>query len=200
MRYVKRIAAGAVLVAALFALAGCSESDKVTVPNVTGEDPIGAYDLLHEAGLRVSTSGTVRYALRVREPSGALIIGGLLPNPGVISQTPQPGHTVARSSVIEIEIDGLRGENRVFSCNPYPVRAPNLTGKTLAFISEHESCFSIETGNLPPLKAAGEPHLLDNYVISRQSPAAGESIAPVSGSNPPGYATVTVEVRAVRGE
>lgn len=197
MRYVKRIAAGAVLVAALFALAGCSESDKVTVPTVTGEDPIRAYDLLHTAGLRVSTSGTARYALRVRGTDEPLIIGGLFLSPGVIGQMPQSGRVVARSSLVEIVIDGLREEQRVFSCDPYPERVPNLTGKTVGYISEHENCFSIETRNLPPLKAAGEPHLLDNYVISRQSPAAGESIAPISASNPPGYAIVTVEVRAL---
>ena len=193
----KRVLALVALAAALLTPVGCAERDSATVPKVTGEDPVRAYVLLHKAGLRVSTGGRLNYGLRLRSPAEASVIGGWLPGAGVTEQTPKPGRSVARNSVVVIKADSLRGDRRIFNCDPYPVRVPDLVGQTVGYISEHEGCFSIEAKNLPPLHAASEPCLLDNYVVTKQSPAAGEAIAPLSAGNPPGYATVTVEARVV---
>jgi len=193
----KRILTLAALAAALFTPIGCAEHDSVTVPKVTGEDPVRAYALLHQAGLRVSTGGTLNYGLWLRSPAEASVIGGFQPGAGVTEQTPKPGQSVARNSVVVIRADSLRGDRRIFNCDPYPVRVPDLVGQTVGYISEHEGCFSIKAKNLPPLHAASGPRLLDNYVVTKQSPAAGEAIAPLSAGNPPGYATVTIEARVV---
>lgn len=193
-----RISAFAALLTLLVALSGCSGGNEVTVPNVTGEDPEMAYELLHRAGFRVSTSGSLSFGLRLRESNTPVPIGGMfVGSPVVQRQEPLAGRVVDRGFVVEIATDGLRGSERIFSCDPYPETVPNLIGKTLGFLGGHESCFSIVAKKLPPLDAADAPSLLDNYVVSRQTPAAGGQIAPLSASNPPGYATLTVEVRAV---
>lgn len=191
-----RISAFAALLTLLFALPGCGGGNKVTVPNVTGEDPEMAYELLHRAGFRVSTSGSLSYGLRLRESNAPVPIGGMFAGSSVVQrQEPLAGRVVDRGFVVEIATDGLRGSERIFSCDPYPETVPDLIGKTLGFLGAHESCFSIVAKKLPPLVAADAQSLLDNYVVSRQTPVAGGQIAPLSASNPPGYATLTVEVR-----
>lgn len=196
MRSSMRISAFAALLTLLLALPGCGGGNKVTVPNVKGKAPEVAYQLLHRAGLRVSTSGSLSYGLRLREPNEPVLTRGMLFGlPGVRRQAPLAGRVVGRGSVVEIVTDGLRGSERIFSCDPYPETVPDLIGKTLGFLGGHESCFSIVAKKLPPLDAADAPSLLENYVVSRQTPAAGGQIAPLSASNPPGFATLTVETR-----
>ena len=193
MSRTKGVSTVAVLLALLFALAGCGKSEQVTVPNVKGEDPKSAYETLHKAGLQVSTSDSMRYRFGLEEflPHGQR--AGFPPQ--VQRQTPQAGHAVARESVVEITTGCWIVAGGVFECDPYPEAVPDLIGETLGSIGEHEHCFSLEA-KLPPLDAANQPGLLDNYVVIGQSPAPGEQTAPISASNPPGQATLIVTVRA----
>lgn len=193
MNQIKRVSAVAVLLALLFALVGCGKSEEVTVPNVRGMDPEAAYELLHKAGLRVSTSEAMDYRFRLVTTVVPVGIAGFPPD--VQEQTPQPGSAVARDSVVEIATGGWILSGGILKCDPYPTTTPDLVGETLESLSQHESCFSLEA-KLPPLKAANKPSLLDNYVVTAQFPTPGEQALPISASNPPGYATVTVEVRA----
>jgi hypothetical protein len=185
------------LLAALAALSSCgeskSESKTVTVPNVKGKETMAAYDLLHEAGLRVSISETLHYQLRIVAPPLPLPRGGPL-RPVVHRQTLQAGRIVRRGSVAGIETDHLILVQNPFKCYRFPGMIPSFVGETLGSLSDHERCFSIDAKKLPPLDAADEPHLLDNYVVTRQSPAPATPILLLTASISPDWTVVTVAV------
>ncbi|MHB8059865.1 MAG: PASTA domain-containing protein [Gaiellaceae bacterium] len=187
MSQIKRIPTVAVLLALLFALAGCGKSEQVTVPDVKGMDPVTAYAALHRAGLRVSINTPLRFngGMQVRSMESA-------------------GSRVARGSTVSLEIVGNYGwpGHRLMpapiDCKHAPETAPNLIGKSLSAVLHLDvNCLAVDFDEVPPLRDAGRPQLFDNYVISRQSPAAGARFLPVSASHPPPQ-IVTIQVTAAR--
>lgn len=199
------------LTGAVLAVTSCGNSETVTVPYVEVADPTTAYELLHEAGLLVSTSETLSYKLTLYAPSGYQCRGcGFTgrPRAHVVSQTPRPGSTVARGSVVEITVDGRILQSELytgmvdierggeFDCDSYPADSPDLLGENLGSLNRSARCFSLAVDSLPPLDAAGAPTLLDNYVVTWQSPAPGAPILPLSASNPGGTFTLKLKVAA----
>lgn len=209
MKNAKRVSLLAALIALLVSLSACGQSKKVTVPNVRYDDPTQAYDKLREAGLRVSIGGACFSASLVGDGAGCA---------GVAVKTePQSGHTLTSNSIVAISLSPLfacdfggyknclRGGKRIPRRNSYPSqpsrtpdrsqlsRMPDLVGKPLSAAIKSVGCFQITVPRLPPLRTGDKPHLLDNYVVVNQSPAAG-AITEVTASSPLCTRTVTVRV------
>jgi hypothetical protein len=202
MRYAKRISALALLPALLFAFSGCGENNKVTVPNVGNRDAARAYELLHKAGFEVSLSQPLSYRhsafLRPPYPSQ--------PDPdtsfGIIAaQTPRAGSVVSRGSSVPLRVGGDEiGQRVAFQCPSTPDKAPDLIGATLSQAADKAGrCLSLAIRRLPRLDRAEKSHLYDNWVVTRQSPAAGAVFLPlVSASNPPGPRTISIQVALIK--
>ncbi len=195
-----RISITAVVLAILTIVVGCGGNGKTKVPDVRGtEEAIAAYDSLRNADLRVSSNEALSYTRTlIPEFVGPTSVNDWMRFSNrafVKAQIPAAGRTVADGSTALIVYSGTQilhsGDYR---CPSYPSRAPSLIGKTLSWIDAHETCFSITAAVLPRLDAAGKPHLLDNYVVSKQSPAAGSPLWPISASNLPGFTRLTVQV------
>ncbi len=79
-----------------------------------------------------------------------------------------------------------------------PSLMPDLVGETLTSAKRRIGCLSLSV-SLLPLRAGDRPHLLDNYVVTRQSPAKGEFVGP-SASNPPcsPWRPITLKVELAR--
>jgi hypothetical protein len=187
MNQAKRISTVVVLFGLLFAISGCGESKKVTVPDVKGMDPVTAYAVLHRAGLRVS----IDTALRFNESMEAR------------STTPAES-SVARGSTISLEVVsgyGFPGRHIGYepsACKHAPETAPNLIGKSLsAALHLDVNCLVVDFTEVPPLRDGSGPQLFDNYVVSQQSPAAEVRFLPISASHPPPQ-TITVQVTAAK--
>jgi len=186
VKTVQLISTCVVLIAILSVAASCGQSKTVTVPDVEGACYINAYDVLHGAGLRVS--------------SGEL-------NGKVVQENP-PGGTLVRGGVVTLAFGRITAFG--FMCADYyrnvamgsvamGEKAPDLVGKTLDFAyKERARGVYIEVRNsaLPPLHDADGSNFYDNYIVTRQSPAAGTLLPEQSASNPPGTTNVTVRVTA----
>ena len=201
MRYAKRISALALLSALLFALSGCGESNTVTVPNVGNRDAARAYELLRKDGFEVSLSQPLSYShsafLRqpVSQPDPDTSFGT------IAAQTPRAGSVVNRGSSVPLRIGGDEiGQRVAFQCPSTPDKAPDLVGATLSQAADKAGrCLSLTVRRLPRLDRAEKSHLYDNWVVTRQSPAAGAVFLPlVSASNPPGPRTISIQVALIR--
>ncbi len=151
---------------AVLVLAGCGSSHKtsVTVPLRAGETSIvGAYDLLHSLGLRVTlTQETAVTSLY--EPSAKL--------------SPRAGTRVTRGSTVRITPSGgPMGSPTVLKSNPR-YRVPNFTGRTadaaIAWAEAHSMFWAIP--KLPALRASNAPHLFAAYRVVAQQPKPGGAI------------------------
>jgi beta-lactam-binding protein with PASTA domain len=214
MKNVRLISTVTAVVALLVFLSACG-AKKATVPNVKYKDPETAYDLLHKAGLKVSMRGecSSKWLAGVGSGCGDVV---------VTMTEPQSGRSVASGSTVVIGVSPLLacdfsgylhclpGGKRIpidrteslpsrTPNPPQPSQMPDLRGKALSSAMRDMGCLQIAVPQLPPLRAVDRPHLLDNYVVVRQSPAPG-SITSVSASNPPCSLTVTADVRLAKGE
>ena len=209
MRNLRLISTAAALIALLVSLSACG-AKKVTVPNVKYKDPLAAYEMLHKAGLKVSMRGECSTKWFSSGDSGCAV--------AVTRIEPQSGGSLAAGSTVVISVsqlsachfggfvDCLHGKSiRVERASSQPSRTPNLPqpsqmpdlrGKALSSAIRGAGCLPVDVPLLPPLRAADRPHLLDNYVVVRQSPAPG-SLTSVTASNPPCSLTVTLKVQLI---
>ena len=144
--------------------ASSAQSTSVTVPLQAQEtDIIGAYDILHQLGLRVEVTRQVAVA-SLAVPS--------------VSLSPQAGVSVVRGSTIAVTPEpGPLGSPAVLTSHPH-YRVPDFRGRPLstaiAWCGAHQMFWSIPS--LPALPASGSPHLFDAYRIVGQQPRPGDTL------------------------
>jgi beta-lactam-binding protein with PASTA domain len=158
-----------VCLSAVLLTSGCfwekKETAYVTEPFVNGTDIVHGFDLLRDAGLRVS----------IAEP---FTVGSLL-SPGPESTSPHGGTWVPVGTVVTLKLwRGPLGSPAV--CRPAPTwTVEDLRGLSLAeAIRRVPRCFFWEARDLPPLQASDAPHLLDAYRVVSQQPAPGTKLQP----------------------
>lgn len=166
---------------------------KTTVPNVSGQYIEVAYNHLRRADLRVSTVGPLSFEHRLYFPPPPGSPSELrLPSSTVQSQVPSAHRTVSTKSTVVLSSPGaLVSIPGSLDCSPPPSTVPRFVGHTLSWVVAHDNCFSMKANVLPRLHFADQPDLLDNYVITKQSPVAGASIS----SNGIPFVTLIVIVR-----
>jgi hypothetical protein len=140
------------------------EGGLVTVPRVTHTDIVSAYDVLHEAGLRVEIPE--RFEIRSLQ--------SLVP----ASQDPRPGVRVPVGSVVSLTLrTGPLGSP---ASSPHTVQVANLVGRSasaaIGWVENAELFFEIE--DVPPLLPSDAAHLFDAYRVTHQSPAPGTRLGP----------------------
>lgn len=138
----------------------------VKQPFVAGRDVPGEFDLLREAGLRVSISKSFTV--------------GSLETPGVRKAFPQSGTRVRVGRVVTLKL--FRGPlaSLLTVCKPMPTwTVEDLRGLSLSeAISRVPRCFFWEARDLPPLHASEAAHLFDAYRVVSQRPAPGAKLQP----------------------
>lgn len=186
-----RISLVAAAVIAGAVCASCGGPGTTTVPNAKGNDPETAYRLLQRAGLRIS-SDDFCFTHWIAYGSGCA-------GAYVAEQSPRPGGLVDRGSEVVIKVVGPNQFHTAIphqgaaECNSQPKQMPDLRGQPLSQVFGELGCLSTYSSQLPPLSSADKANMFDNYRVTHQSPAPGV-ITEVSGSNPPGYPMVTVQV------
>jgi hypothetical protein len=167
---------GLVAIAALVA-SGCGEKSTETTagaastvrvphfpaPRYNTLSLFAAYDRLHEAGLKVA----IRNSFSIQS------------NVGLSSSPPEPrqGSVVPRGSVVTIGArSGLLGSLVYWANKPPPSeKIPDFVGGSPTGVRRWADSRDIywRIQSLPALPAGDRPHLLDNYVVVKQSPAPG---------------------------
>jgi hypothetical protein len=142
----------------------CQQTALVTVPLATQTSVTYAYDLLHEACLRVAIPETFTITS--------------LWEPGPAKQDPRAGSRVPPGTVVTLQLqDGPLGSP---AWNPHTVVVPDFISLTASAAVEWIDAAGLfyEIKDIGPLLPSDTPHLLDAYWVKTQSPAAGSELTP----------------------
>jgi hypothetical protein len=163
----------------------------VVVPPATGRyDLITAYHRLHAAGLRTEVARTFTLA--------SLCL------PSARTQSPPAGARVSRG--VTVTLRGLTCAAASPAASATRAVVPDFTGQraTRAVAWAGRTGLYWKVDRIPPLHPSGLAALLDNYVVTDQSPAAGQLLG--RGTDCSTYATrcfrvtpLVVHVRRARG-
>jgi beta-lactam-binding protein with PASTA domain len=159
---------GLVAVAALGA-SGCGERSAeraVTIPKTAAStDADSAYDVLHGAGLRVAVSSASTHW-----PNGSSIVSSI---------KPRVGSAVPPGSVVTVTVDGAFLASPTIPRGRIPAATePDFSAASLSAVASWAQKHGLywQCRRLPAFPASSRPHLLDNYVVVHQSPAAGATL------------------------
>jgi beta-lactam-binding protein with PASTA domain len=155
----------AVALLAFSAACGKEENgpDNVVVPLVTQTNVTSAYDLLHEAGLRVAIPQQFRLEA--------------LQEPGPRKQSPRAGARVPGGTVVTLTLWGgpLGSPRGGVGKHTLADFGGTSVSEAVRWIDDHDLFWKIAV--VPPLPPSDEPHLLDAYVVTGQRPAPGSELA-----------------------
>lgn len=140
------------------------QADLVTVPVTTQTSVTSAYDLLHEACLRVAIPETFSVQS--------------LWEPGPVKQEPRAGSRVPPQTVVTLHLQG--GPLGSPAWQPHTVALPDFVGMTASAAAEwiDNAGLFYEINDIDPLLPSDAPHLLDAYFVKTQSPEAGSRLSP----------------------
>jgi beta-lactam-binding protein with PASTA domain len=158
------VAAAGLAVAVVGGPAGARTVGWVTVPRVAGTaDVTVAYARLRRAGLRTA----------IPRP---FAIGSLC-RPSARSQSPAPGARVPAGTTVVLR--RLRCPLGSPAGGYEQALVPNVTGATASTAVRRAEAAGLywQLSRLPPLRPSRRRSLLDNYVVTAQSPAAGTVLA-----------------------
>lgn len=144
-------------------LIGCSNEERVTVPDLRAESVVDAYGQLRKLGLKVEIDGPIYV--------------GSTGSSGIAGQTPEAGETLSRGSVVTLR-PGFRPIGSVFGVDqPDPVVLPDLIGVRLdiAVRRLEELGLLWWTRHMPALPASDGPTLLGQYEVTRMAAPPGSS-------------------------
>jgi PASTA domain len=153
----------ALVVLLALTLLGCSNEERVTVPDLRAASVVEAYAQLRELGLKVEIDGSI-YA----GSTGSSGIGG---------QTPEAGKSVEVGSVVTLR-PGFRPIGSVFGVDqPDPVVLPDLIGVRLDIAVRRLENLGLLwwTRSMPALPASDGPTLLAQYEVARMAAPPGSS-------------------------
>ena len=139
------------------------QAPTVVVPGVSGTaDILTAYDRLHRAGLAVAI------------PRRSSLSSLCLPRAG--AQTPRAGARVARGTAVTVSPLACRLGSPAGDGQPavVPDFRGHLASRATSWAATHALYWEVDRA--PPLRPSRRARLLDNYVVIRQSPAAGSSL------------------------
>jgi hypothetical protein len=145
-------------------------SHTVRVPAVTdGKTLLDAYAALHRAGLHVRLP-----AVTLSDLCGT----------GVAAQSPQPGVRVKRGAIVTLsDVRCFLGSPAVAVDPPPPVTVPDVAGWSVAgalrWAQGADEHWSVA---LPALRDGTAARLLDDYVVTGQSPGPGAALSPGTAS------------------
>lgn len=158
-----RISALAVLILFGVAAPAAARSRTIRVPHLSG-DVTRAYATLHRDGLRVS----IAHSFTVRSDQITT----------VTRTAPATGRRVRRGSVVTLTVRCCTRLRHPVTTGSHASTVPTFGGYPLLTARGWSLAYQRRLlAHLSPLRGAGQPTLLANYVVSRQSPAAGSTLA-----------------------
>jgi hypothetical protein len=151
------------VLAALVIVAGCSNAEQVTVPNIHQKSVVDAYTDLRSLGLKVAIDGPIRAG-----SESMSWVGG---------QAPEAGNDVDVGSVVTLHPTPHPMASIFMVDQPDPVLLPDLIGVRLDLAARRLDKLGLLwwTRSLPPLPASDAPTLLEQYVVTRMAAPPGSS-------------------------
>jgi hypothetical protein len=157
------VSKAALLALLALTLVGCSNEERVTVPDLRAASVVDAYAQLRKVGLKVEIDGPIWVG-----STGSSGIGG---------QTPKAGKSVDIGSVVTLR-PGFRPIGSVFGVDqPDPVVLPDLIGVRLDIAVRRLESLGLLwwTRSMPALPASDGSTLLAQYEVTRMAAPPGSS-------------------------